>query len=211
MKSFWKAAAALLAATSIMSCQNTPVQDPAQAVLDNIATRVSVRHYTDEKLTDAQIETLLRAGMAAPSAVNLQPWQFVVVTDSTVAAQMTTGRVNRMYAEAPCLIVVCGEVTTLAKPHGAPADAEPVERENPNWMIDCSAVCENILLAAHAIGLGGVWTACYPYPERYEAVKAALGIPEKVMPLAVLPIGHPAEQPAPKDKWKVEKIHYGRW
>jgi nitroreductase len=162
-------------------------------------------------LTDAEIETLLRAGMAAPTARNLQPWQFVVVTDSTVAAQMTTGRVNRMYAEAPCLIVVCGEVTTMARPHGAPEDAEPVERENLNWPIDCSAACENILLAAHAMGLGGVWTACYPYPERYEVVKSVLGIPEKVMPLAVLPIGHPAENPAPKDKWKPEKIHYGRW
>ena len=211
MKTLLKAAAALLAAIGTMSCKNTPVQDPAQAVLDNIATRTSIRHFTEQKLTDAQIETLLRAGMAAPTAINLQPWQFVVVTDSTVAAQMTTGRVNRMYAEAPCLIVVCGEVTTMVKPHGAPADAEPAERDNPNWMIDCSAACENILLAAHAMGLGGVWTACYPYPERYEVVKSVLCIPEKVMPLAVLPIGYPAENPAPKDKWKPEKIHFGRW
>lgn len=211
MKSLWKAAAALLAVYGFMSCCHTPAQHPAQAVLDIIATRTSIRHYTDERLTDAEIETLLRAGMAAPSAINIQPWQFVVVTDPAVAARMTTGRVNRMYAEAPCLIVVCGEVTTWTKRHDAPADAEPAERDNPNWAIDCSAVCENILLAAHAMGLGGVWTACYPYPERYEVVKEVLGIPEKVMPLAVLPIGHPAESPVPKDKWKPEKIHYGRW
>ena len=112
MKTLWKAAAAVLAAVCTMSCKNTPARDSAQAVLDNIAARTSIRHYTEERLTDAEIETLLRAGMAAPTARNLQPWQFVVVTDSTVAAQMTTGRVNRMYAEAPCLIVVCGEVTT---------------------------------------------------------------------------------------------------
>ena len=186
----------------MMSCCHTPAQDPAQAVLDNIATRTSIRHYTDERLTDAEIETLLRAGMAAPTAINLQPWHFIVVTDSTVAARMTTGRVNRMYAEAPCLIVDLSTAGTFLT---------PVERENLNWPIDCSAACENILLAAHAMGLGGVWTACYPYPERYEVVKEVLGIPEKVMPLAVLPIGHPAEAPAPKDKWKPEKVHTGRW
>lgn len=211
MKYLLRAAAALMAVVCMMSCRNIPARDPAQAVLDNIATRVSVRHYTEERLTDAEIGTLLRAGMAAPSAKNLQPWQFVVVTDPAVAARMTTGRVNRMYAESPCLIVVCGETTTFARRSDDPVDAEPLERENLNWPIDCSAVCENILLAAHAMGLGGVWTACYPYPERYEVVKEVLGIPEKVMPLAVIPLGHPAENPLPKDKWKPEKVHYGRW
>ena len=82
---------------------------------------------------------------------------------------------------------------------------------NPNWSIDCSAATENILLAAHALGLGAVWTACWPYEDRYAPVKDILGIPEKIMPLAIIPVGHPAEFPVPKDKWKPERIHRERW
>ena len=211
MKTKIAGAAALLATILFaMACNNAP-RSASDAVLENILTRTSIRQYTDEPVSDAQIETLLRAGMAAPSARNLQPWSFVVVTDSTVRASLVTKGVNKMYAEAPCIIVVCGETTMMRKPHDAPEDAEPQEVPNGNWSVDCSAVTENILLAAHSLGLGAVWTACWPYEDRYAPVKELLGIPEKVMPLAIIPVGHPAEDPAPKDKWKPERIHYGRW
>ena len=182
-----------------------------EAVMDVILSRKSVRKYTAEPLTEAEIETLLRAGMAAPSAKNIQPWSFIVVTDRETARKLVTKNVNRMYPEAPCLIVVCGDLNTDAKPHDAPKDSPAIERPNPNWMIDCSAAAENILLAAEAMGLGAVWTACWPYEDRYSVVKEVLGIPENVMPLAIIPVGHPAETPAPKDKWRPEKIHRGRW
>ncbi len=211
MKTKIAGAAALLATILFaMACNNAP-RSASDAVLENILSRTSIRQYTDDPVSDAQIETLLRAGMAAPSARNLQPWSFVVVTDSTVRASLVTKGVNKMYAEAPCLIVVCGETTMMRKPHDAPEDAEPQEVPNGNWSVDCSAVTENILLAAHSLGLGAVWTACWPYEDRYAPVKELLGIPEKVMPLAIIPVGHPAEDPAPKDKWKPERIHYGRW
>ena len=180
-------------------------------VLENILTRTSVRHYTPEPLTEAEIETLLKAGMAAPSARNIQPWSFVVVTDAPTRASLVTKGVNQMYAEAPCLIVICGETMTTLKPHDAPADAPEEERPNGNWAIDCSAAAENILLAAHSLGLGAVWTACWPYEDRYIPVKKILGIPEKVMPLVIIPVGHPAESPAPKDKWQPARIHRERW
>jgi len=182
-----------------------------EAVMDIILSRKSVRKYTAEPLTEAEIETLLRAGMAAPSAKNIQPWSFIVVTDKEVAKRLVTKSVNRMYPEAPCLIVVCGDLNTDVKPHDAPKDSPAIERQNPNWMIDCSAAAENILLAAEAMGLGAVWTACWPYEDRYGVVKEVLGIPASVMPLAIIPVGHPAETPAPKDKWRPEKIHRGRW
>lgn len=182
-----------------------------EAVMDVILSRKSVRKYTAEPLTEAEIETLLRAGMAAPSAKNIQPWSFIVVTDKEVAKRLVTKSVNRMYPEAPCLIVVCGDLNTTVKPHDAPKDSPAIERQNPNWMIDCSAAAENILLAAEAMGLGAVWTACWPYEDRYGVVKEVLGIPASVMPLAIIPVGHPAETPAPKDKWRLEKIHRGRW
>ena len=211
MKTKIAGAAALLATILFaMACNNAP-RSASDAVLENILTRTSIRQYTDEPVSDAQIETLLRAGMAAPSARNLQPWSFVVVTDSTVRASLVTKGVNKMYAEAPCLIVVCGETTMMRQPHDAPEDAEPQEVPNGNWSVDCSAVTENILLAAHSLGLGAVWTACWPYEDRYAPVKELLGIPEKVMPLAIIPVGHPAEDPAPKDKWKPERIHYEQW
>jgi len=208
-KILYVALALVLTAFCLMACSNSST--PEKSVMDNILTRKSVRHYTDQPLSEAQIETLLRAGMAAPSAMNVQPWSFIVVTDTAVRAKLVSSRVNRMYAEAPCLIVVCGDEVMLRKPHDAPADAPLEARPNDNWSIDCSAVTENILLAAHALGLGAVWTACWPYPERYGVVKEVLGIPENVMPLSVIPVGYPAEDPAPKDKWKPEKIHHNLW
>ncbi len=210
MKTLIKAAAALVFAVTIsMSCQNRPTSaDSASAVLENIATRTSIRQFTDTPLTESEIETLLKAGMAAPTAINYQPWHFIVVTDPEVRSSLVSGRVNTMYAQAPCLIVVCGEVNWIRRGRDG---EEPVEMENGNWAVDCALAGENILLAAHALGLGGVWTACYPYPDRYELVKEKLGIPDKVMPLTVLALGHPAENPEPKDKWKPEKIHNERW
>lgn len=212
MKSRLTGAAALfLSIIFAMACNNSTPQPASDAVLDNILTRTSIRHYTAEPLSEEQIETLLRAGMAAPSAMNVQPWSFIVVTDTVVRASLVTKGVNKMYAEAPCLIVVCGETTMMRKPHDAPADAPVVVMPNGNWHIDCSAAAENILLAAHSLGLGAVWTACWPYEDRYSVVKEVLGIPEKVMPLAVIPVGYPAEQPVPKDKWSPERIHRDRW
>lgn len=182
-----------------------------EAVMGVILSRKSIRKYTEEALTGAEIETLLRAGMAAPSAKNIQPWSFIVVTDKETARKLVTKNVNRMYPEAPCLIVVCGDLNTTVKPHDAPKDSPAIERPNPNWMIDCSAAAENIVLAAEAMGLGAVWTACWPYEDRYSAVKEVLGIPENVMPLAIIPVGHPGENRPPKDKWRPEKIHRERW
>lgn len=190
-----------------------------EAVMDVILSRKSVRKYTEEPLSDKEIETLLRAGMAAPSAKNIQPWSFIVVTDKETMRRLVTKNVNRMYAEAPCLIVVCGEMTTRIKSHGFLKDASndvlkdspDEERPNPNWQIDCSAAAENIVLAAEALGLGAVWTACWPYEDRYSVVIEVLGIPEEVMPLAIIPVGHPAENPAPKDKWNPEKVHRDIW
>lgn len=213
-KNISKAFALAFFTLSFMSCNsNSGSVSPANgenAVLQNILNRKSVRKYTDQALSEEQIETLLRAGMAAPSGMNVQPWSFVVITDKEVASKLVSSKVNTMYAEAPCLIVVCGETTVMRRPRGE-ENAEPVAVENGNWTADCAAVTENILLAAESMGLGAVWTAAYPYEERYGLVKEVLGLPENVLPYAVIPVGYPAENPAPKDKWKPEKIHRNRW
>ena len=183
----------LIALFAIMSC-GTPAgnQDPSKAVLDNILSRKSVRSYTEQDVSQEQIETILKAAMAAPSGVNLQPWRFVVVREQSTKEKLAVG-FNKMIAQAPVAIVVCG-VTTRD-------DGQP----NGNW------ATENLLLAVEALGLGAVWTACYPYDVRMDPTIEALGLPEDVKPYCIVPIGYPAGEDKPKDKWKPENIHYEKW
>ena len=188
----------LVAVFAIMSCSNPAGnQDNSKAVLDNILSRKSVRSYTEQEVSQEQIETILKAAMAAPSGVNLQPWRFVVVSDQTVKEQIA-GR-NAMIAKAPVAIVVCGQ-TMLRE-----------DTPNGNWTADCAAATENLLLAAEAIGLGAVWTAAYPYEDRMNGIIDALGLPDDVKPYCVVPVGYPGGDEQPKDKWKPENIHYDRW
>lgn len=175
--------------------QEKPVN---QAALDNIHARKSVRSYTDENVTPEQVETLLRAAMAAPSGMNAQPWRFVVVREQEVKNKLAGG-FNKMIAKAPVVIVVCGKTTNKT---GA---------QNGNWTADCAVAAENLLLAAEALGLGAVWTACYPYEDRMKPTIEALGLPDEVKPLCIIPVGHPAGKDKPKDKWNPENIHYDKW
>ena len=200
----------LLAALLTAAAACAPKQQEAgPSALDTIFSRKSVRTYTDQAVSEEQVETLLKAAMAAPTGMNVQPWRFVVVRDQAVKDALAGPR-GGMIAQAPVVIVVCGETTMMRKPWGQP-DAEAVEVENGNWALDCSAATENLLLAAEAIGLGAVWTAAYPYPDRMEPVREALALPANVTPLCVVPVGYPGGDDQPKDKWKPENIHYDKW
>lgn len=168
------------------------------AALENIHARKSVRNYTEEPVSPEQVETLLKAAMAAPSGRNLQPWRFVVVREQATKDKLAVG-FNKMIAKAPVVIVVCGQTTKK--------DGEP----NNNWTADCAAATENLLLAAESIGLGAVWTACYPYEDRMNPAIEALGLPKDIKPYCIVPVGHPAGNDKPKDKWKPENIHYEKW
>ena len=186
-------------------------QASAQAAIENIMNRKSVRNFTGEKLTEEQITTLLKAAMAAPSAINIQPWRFVVIDDEAIINDLfADGWKPEMFLKAGAIIVVCGETTVMRKPWGKP-DAEPVETENIFWYEDCAAATENLLLAAEALGLGATWTAGYPAEDRVNKIAPALGRPENVKPLAIVPVGVPAVDEQPKDKWDPEKIHRNRW
>lgn len=169
-----------------------------QAVLNNIASRVSVRSYLDKPVEEAKIEQLLRAGMAAPSAMNKQPWHFVVVTDKQqLAALAKANPYAGMAAKAPLAIVVCGDMNKALSGNA---------REF--WVQDCSAATENILLAANAMGLGAVWTGTYPSEERVKAVSKVLQLPKKLIPLNTIVIGYPDGTNTPKDKWKPANVSY---
>ena len=199
----------LAVAAALYSCTSRPATD--QSALDVIMTRTSIRSFTGESVSREQLETILKAGMAAPSAINIQPWRFVVLTErEKIDALFGEGRMGKTFGTAGAVIIVCGQTTEMRKPFGQP-DAPEEEWENIFWYEDCSAATENILLAAHALGLGAVWTAGYPAMERIAPLSAALGLPEKVVPLCIIPIGVPAETPTPKDKWKPENIHWEKW
>ena len=184
----------LLAAAVLSGCAGSAPAPKADAVMENILSRKSVRSYTDQKLTNAQIETLLRAAMAAPSGRNLQPWSFVVLTDPSEYDTIFEGNFNLdKFKQAAAVIVLCAEQT------------------GNTWRDDLAAATENLLLAAESMGLGAVWTASYPYEDRYLPPKKALGLPDAVIPYSIVPVGYPAGDERPKDKWDPDKVHYGRW
>ena len=170
-------------------------QNPA---IENIMTRTSIRKYKQQPVEACKVETMLRAAMAAPTAVNKQPWHFIVVNDKQMLDKLAgEGPRGNMLRNAPLAIVVCGNMEKAL-----PGDA------NGFWIQDTSAATENLLLAAHALGLGAVWTGVYPITERMGQVAQALGMPEYIIPLDLIIVGYPDEQPAPKDKWKPENVSY---
>ncbi len=171
-----------------------------EAVIDAIMTRSSVRKYTDQKIDETKIETLLKAGMAAPTAGNRQPWDLIVINDrETLDAIPPIIKGAHMAAGAQLAIAVCG----------TPAQSLVPEY----WVQDCSAVTENILLAAHAMGLGAVWCGAYPNnPEnKVAALQKLFSLPQETMVLSIIVIGYPDGDIHVKNKWKPEKIHYNKF
>lgn len=182
-----------------------------KTVLNNIHQRKSVRTYSDKKIPDATVTELLKAAMAAPTGMNVQPWHFVVLTDTSQYDRIFAGNFNmRMFKESSVVIVLCADTTVTRPPHGNP-DAPAVTTPNSIWRDDMGACTENLLLAVEAYGLGACWTACYPFPDRMNSIKQTLNLPPNVVPYSVVPIGYPRLDEKPKDKWKPEKVHYGRW
>ena len=161
-----------------------------------IFSRRSIRQYTDEPLAEDEIQSLLEAGMAAPSARNIRPWHLVSVTDkATLEALAEAHPYGKMTAHAALAIAVCGD----------PA-AEP-----RYWDQACSAVTENILIAAAALGLGAVWLGCHPSKDREAAIRAVLGIPEHIGVLSLIPVGRPAEEKPARTQYDPSRDHRERW
>jgi len=171
-------------------------------VFATIQSRTSIRTFDPSKaVSDEAIEKILKAGVCAPSAMNKQPWEFVVVRDAAKLKAIGDALpYSRVGNGAQAAIVVCGNLD-----NGLPGSGKEY------WIQDCSAASMNILLAAKALGLGAVWTGVYPGEDRVAAVRKILAIPEGYMPLNVIPIGYPAESSEPKDKWNAVKIHRDGW
>ena len=163
-----------------------------------ILSRRSIRKYTEEPVSGDDIEALLTAAMHAPSAVNEQPWHFVVIKDRNILEAIPRiSRTAPMVKYAPLAIAVCAD--------------KNLEKFPGLWALDCSAATENILLAATARGLGAVWTAVYPFEDRIKGIKKLLNLPGDVIPLCIIPVGCPAETPEPVDRFNPSCIHHDTW
>lgn len=208
MKKIIFAAITALITMGMTSCDSTTTassnknEDATQIIIENIMTRASVRQFTDQKIGTDTLEQLVKCGMAAPTAVNAQPWAFVIVTDREVLDTLNAHHPWARLETATAAIIVCGNMELALE---GPAQEY--------WVQDCSAATENILLAAHAYGLGAVWCGVYhgPDSERVPPVRNALNLPDNIIPLNIITLGYPAQKVEPKDKWKPEKVHYQRW
>ncbi|MGE5364117.1 MAG: nitroreductase family protein [Bacteroidota bacterium] len=169
-------------------------------VLAIIFQRKSVRNFTGGEVSDEQLQMLLKAAMAAPSAVNQQPWEFVVVRDRHILDCLADELpYAKMLYKASAAVIVCGN----------PEKAHLKLTEYA--VIDATLASQNMLLAAESLGLGAIWTAAYPYDDRIAIVRKYTGIPKNIIPLNVIPVGIPVGVDKPKEKFDQSKIHHGKW
>jgi nitroreductase len=165
--------------------------------LEAIYTRKSVRKFESREVPEDAIGKILKAGMSAPSAGNAQPWQFVVIRDRGLLSEIPEiCRYAEAAANAPAAILVCGD--------------QKLEKHKDYWIQDCSAVSQNMLLAAHALGLGGVWNGVFPNEDSMEGFRILLKLPKNVMPFSLIAVGYAAEG-AMKDRYNKERVHFDEW
>lgn len=166
--------------------------------LETILTRRSIRKFSKRLINEKDIEVLLRAAMAAPSAGNGQPWHFVVITERSLLNSISDLHPHAaMCRQAPAAILVCAD----------PA----LEKHQGFWVQDLSAATQNILLAAHDLGLGAVWVGIHPRSDRQEAFQQLLKLPAGIIPFALIPFGDPAEKVGPAERYDTSRIHRNAW
>lgn len=167
--------------------------------LEAILTRRSVRAFAPQALPLEQLEALINAAMHAPSAGNEQPWHFILITDPAVLARIPAIHpYATMAPQAAAGIVICGDLG--------------LEKYPGLWVQDCAAATQNLLLAAHAQGLGAVWTAIHPMEDRVQGFRELLGLPKHVVPFALVPIGVPARPSVPAtDRNHPDRIRRNHW
>lgn len=167
-------------------------------VLEAIRTRRSIREYRKKRVPRKVVRELLAAAMSAPSARNAQPWQFVVIDERAILAGYAIRHPNaEMASRAPLGILVCGDLRLELSPG--------------YWPIDCAAAAQNLLLAAHGLGLGAVWTGVYPRDDRMATLRKLCRLPDEVVPHSLILLGYPAEQRPAEDRYREDRVHRNRW
>jgi len=165
-------------------------------VFEAIKKRRSVRAFTKEQVSDSEVKKLIDAARWAPSAGNIQPWEFVVVRDPDIKRGLATAALDQTFIEeAPVVIVVCANQLRSARGYGS-------RGVNLYCLQDTAAATQNMLLAAHALGLATCWVGAF----QEEEARKVLNIPSGVRPVAIIPVGHPAEKPEPPERRPLNEI-----
>ncbi len=183
---------------ALLSCNSNKSGEASakNETIETIMNRKSVRTYLDKGVEKEKIETIIKAGMAAPSGKDARPWELIVLNDKVLIDKLGDSLpYTKMLKQVRNAIVVCGDTA-----------------KSPDmWDHDCSAVCENILLAAEALKLGAVWSAMYPFQDRIDLLRHELNLPENIVPLAIIPIGYPSGNQTIKDKYDPSKVHWNKY
>ncbi|NOX88678.1 MAG: nitroreductase family protein [Calditrichaeota bacterium] len=167
-------------------------------VLQAIMTRRSVRNFKSDEIGQETVEKLLRAAMQAPSAHNKQPWHFIVINDRQILNQIADFHpYAKMLYQAPLAIAVCGDLG--------------LENNDRYLALDCAAATQNILLAAHGLGLGAVWIGVYPREQRIKKLKILLDLPLHCIPVSLVAVGVPLKTAEPVDRFNPDRIHNNVW
>lgn len=166
------------------------------SAIDAIYSRRSIRRYQPKKIEKEKIETLLKAAMAAPSAMNFKPWEFVVVTKTEILDEIRSALMFGKF-NAPAAIIVCGNTSFFKNPVAS-----------KYWVQDCSAATQNILLAAVELGLGTVWCGVHPIHNFTKRISTILDLPENVKPLNVIYVGYPAEEKPARTQYDPDRVHW---
>jgi nitroreductase len=167
-------------------------------VLEAILSRRSVRKYNTKPVPPDELEEVVRYAMYAPSAVNKQPWHFIIIDDRKILEEILKFHPHaNMLAGAAAAILICGD--------------EQLAHTSAYWPVDCSAATENLLLAAHGKGLGAVWLGIYPREERIAAMKALMNLPAHIHPFSLISLGNTDEPPRVANRFKPERIHRNKW
>lgn len=176
-------------------------------LMEGLLSRRSVRQYDPNKKIDKETaKELIKAAQYAPTAHNKQPWEFLVVEDKEVLAHLRhIQRWTSFAKDAAMVIFVCGDETQSFSRN----------KESESWSfvdVDCALATQNLLLAAHAKGIGTCYCGCAPMQKVVDDLKAYLKLPENVRPFAIVTMGYPAETPKqPEGRYKEEKIHWEKW
>lgn len=165
-------------------------------IIATIFRRRSIRKYTDQAVEEATLTLLLQAAMAAPTATNSQPWEFIVITEASILEGLRSKLLFARY-NAPAAIVVCGNPSIANNSSG-----------QRYWDQDCCAATENILIAATGLGLGSVWIGLHPLPSAIQPVRELLNIPGHVTPLCLVYVGYPAEQKPARTQYDEHRVHW---
>ncbi len=167
-------------------------------MLEKILSRRSIRKFKNTPVSEKDIEDILKAAMAAPSAGNAQPWEFIIIDKRAILDQIPKIHPHaQMILQSPMAILVCADITR--------------EKYPGRWMLDCSAATQNILLAVHEKGLGAVWVGIYPDEARIKGITELLNLPNNIKPVSLIPIGYPDETKPPSNRFDKNKIHYNKY